>query len=213
MTKAPSLNAKSLEGYYHVCAFFDSREQEQSVLGPFFREGIERGEKSVHIVDPGLIEDHLVFLQRHGIDTDHCTQCGQLTVLSWNDAYLKDGLFDQDRMLTAIDEVIAAGVADGYPRMRIMGNMAWTLKGNPGTEEVLEFESRVNEVLARTGQLAVCVYDTAKISGALMMDILRSHPLTLIGSVLHENPFYVPPQVLVEQLRERRSHFAGALRG
>lgn len=212
MSEVPVLSGKRLEGYFHVCAFFDSRDQEQAVLGPFFREGIERGEKAVHIIDPQLVEDHLDFLRRHGIDTEHCHQCGQLSVLTWDDAYLKDGLFNQDRMLAAVDAVIAAGVADGYPRMRIMGNMAWTLKGNPGTEQVLEFESRVNDVLSRTGQLAVCVYDTSKISGALMIDILRSHPLTLIGNVVHENPFYVPPAELVAQLAARRHQFAGALR-
>jgi hypothetical protein len=88
--------------------------------------------------------------------------------------------------------------------VRIMGNMGWTLKGSPGTDEVIEFESRVNEVLSRTKQLAICVYDMSKISGALMMDILRSHPLTLIGSVIHENPFYTPAKQLVEELRARR---------
>lgn len=112
-------------------------------------------------------------------------------------------------MLGAINAVIAAGKESGYQRMRIMGNMGWTLKGNPGTEQVLEFESRVNEVLTESRQLAVCVYDSSQMSGAMMMDILRSHPLTLIGNVLHQNPFYVPPARLVQELRQRRENNAG----
>lgn len=207
---AVSLAGQPIRDYYHVCAFFDSREQEYSVLGPFFKEGLERGEKSVHIVDPALIADHLERLKAAGIDTDGCRQCGQLDVLSWDDAYLAGGSFDQDRMLGAINGVIAAGRESGYPRMRIMGNMGWTLKGNPGTEQVLEFESRVNDVLTESRQLAVCVYDSSSMSGALMMDILRSHPLTLVGSVLHQNPFYVPPRQLAQELRERRIKKAAA---
>ncbi len=211
-TASASLAGKPLGDYYHVCAFFDSRDDEYAVLGPFFKEGLDRGEKSVHIVDPALIPDHLKRLEAAGIETDRCQQCGQLDVLSWDDAYLSDGTFEQDRMLGAINSVIAAGQQGGFPKMRIMGNMGWTLKGNPGTEQVLEFESRVNEVLTESRQLAVCVYDSSRISGALMMDILRSHPVTLIGNVLHQNPFYVPPAKLLLELRERREKQSAAAR-
>lgn len=211
-TVPPSLAGQQVD-YYHVCAFFDSRDDEYSVLAPFFKEGLERGEKCVHIVDPALIGDHLERLRGHGVDVDACCSRGQLDVLSWDDAYLDGGIFDQERMLGAIDAVIAAGRESGYPRMRIMGNMGWTLRGNPGTEQVLEFEARVNDVLTESRQLAVCVYDSSQMSGAMMMDILRSHPLTLVGKVLHRNPFYVPPRQLSEELRDRREKNTSAARG
>ena len=38
----------------HICAFFNSPDEEYRVLTPFIREGIERGEKAFHIVDPRL---------------------------------------------------------------------------------------------------------------------------------------------------------------
>jgi hypothetical protein len=198
------LAGKDISHYNHICAFFDSRKEEYEALAPFFKDGLENGEKTIHIVDPALIQDHLRHLHGHGIDTDGCQACGKLEVLSWDDAYLSDGTFNQDRMVGAIDAVIAAGREAGYEKMRIMGNMGWTLKGCPGTDEVIEFESRVNEVLSRTRQLAICVYDMSKLSGALMMDILRCHPLTLIGNVIHENPFYTPAEELVKELRARR---------
>lgn len=201
----PSLAGKKLTDYYHVCAFFDSRDDEYRVLAPFFAEGIGWGEKVLHIVDPALMSDHVAQLHHHGIDTDTCQRCGQLEVLSWDDVYLAEGKFDADRMIDAIDGALQAGKDAGYPRMRIMGNMGWTLKGRPGTEQVIEFESRVNDVLSRRGQLAVCVYDTSEMSGAMMMDILRTHPLTLVGNIVHENPFYVPAEQLLDELRSRRA--------
>lgn len=200
-TREPSLAGKNLTGYHHICAFFDSRTEEYAVLGPFFKEGLEWGEKSVHIVDPQLLEDHAARLNQCGIDTAHCQSCGQLDMLTWDDAYLSDGTFDQERMLNALESVMAAGREAGFPKMRIMGNMNWIFKGHPGTEQLLDFESRVNDTLARNGQLAVCVYDAAKLSGAMMMGILRSHPLTLVGDVIHENPFYTPPKDLLTEIR------------
>ncbi len=35
------------------------------------------------------------------------------------------------------------------------------------------------------------------------MDILRTHPVALIGGVLQENPFFTPPDQFLRQLRER----------
>ncbi len=35
------------------------------------------------------------------------------------------------------------------------------------------------------------------------MDILRTHPMAIIGGVLRENPFFVPPDELLAELRQR----------
>lgn len=36
------------------------------------------------------------------------------------------------------------------------------------------------------------------------MDILRTHPMVIIGGILQENQFFVPPDELLQELRERR---------
>jgi len=53
----------------HICALFYTGEQEHRVLLPFIKEGLERGEKAFHIVDPDLRDQHLASLQAAGIDT------------------------------------------------------------------------------------------------------------------------------------------------
>jgi hypothetical protein len=32
---------------------------------------------------------------------------------------------------------------------------------------------------------------------------MRTHPMIIIGGVLQENPFFVPPDVFLQELRER----------
>jgi hypothetical protein len=36
------------------------------------------------------------------------------------------------------------------------------------------------------------------------MDILRTHPMMIIGGLLHENPFFVPPDQFLAELRARQ---------
>ena len=35
------------------------------------------------------------------------------------------------------------------------------------------------------------------------MDILRTHPMVVIGGLLQENPFYVPPDEFLRELNAR----------
>jgi hypothetical protein len=37
---------------------------------------------------------------------------------------------------------------------------------------------------------------------------MRTHPVVLIGGILHENPYYVPPDVFLRERRERRTQRA-----
>lgn len=192
-----------LERYFHVCAFFDSRDQEYAVLGSYYREGLDAGEKCLHIVAPDLCDDHRARLERIGIDVCGCERAGQLDIVTPAQTYLDGGEFSPDKMLVKVDAVIAAAREHGFPRTRIMGNMSWAQAKVPGSERLIEYETRVNEVLARTRQPAICVYDAAQLTGAMMLDILRCHPLTLVNGVVQENPFFTPPELFLEELRAR----------
>ncbi len=198
-----SLAGTPLE-YFHVCAFFNSKEEEYEVLVPFFKEALDQGEKNMHIVDAAFADEHKSRLTSNGMDAHSCEACGQLEVVSWRDAYLdENGVFDKDRMLAAVDHLTGTGRDAGYSRLRIMGNMDWVFNGVPGSDKLIEYEAQVNEVLERNRQPAVCVYDIANLSGGMMMDLLRTHPLTLIGGVVQENPFYTPAAQMLEELRAR----------
>ena len=36
-----------------------------------------------------------------------------------------------------------------------------------------------------------------------MVDVMRTHPLVVIGDILQENPFFVPPDEFLRELRQR----------
>lgn len=208
--RVPSLAGTTLDPYYHVCAFFGSREDEYRVLAPFYKETLDWGEKLLHVVDDRLVADHEARLEQQGIDVCGCSASGQFQVYTWAQTYLRDGAFDQQKMLEAVKGVIEEARQAGYPRTRIMGNMNWALDGAPGSETLIEYEVRVNEILAHERQPAVCVYDLGRLTGALMMDILRAHPLTLVNGVVHRNVFFTPPEQMLAELRQRNQPLASS---
>jgi len=133
----------------HVCAFFHSPDEEYRVLLPFIKEGFESGEKAFHIVDPKLREHHLQRLASAGIDVAAAQQSGQFELRNWADAYLRDGHFDQNRMLALIQEVLEGGRQQGFALTRLVAHMEWALEYRPGVDDLVEYETRLNFILPR----------------------------------------------------------------
>ena len=133
----------------HVCAFFHTRDEEYRVLMPFIQEGFEHGDRAFHIVDPNHRTDHVDRLRGAGIETGPAETQGQLTVIAWEDAYLRGGHFDQNAMLALIEEVLTAGKELGFPLTRLVANMEWALEDRPGVEDIVEYETRLNYVLPK----------------------------------------------------------------
>lgn len=133
----------------HVCAFFHTPDEEYRVLLPFIKEGLERGEKAFHIVDPKQRAEHQRRLGSAGIDVAAAEQRGQFELRNWADAYLRDGHFDQDRMLTLIQEVLDRGSRQGFALTRLIAHMEWALEDRPGVDDLVEYETRLNYILPR----------------------------------------------------------------
>ena len=188
----------------HICAFFNSVDEEHRVLRSFIKDGFDRGDKAFHLVDPDLCEDHLRRLAGAGIDVGQAMGTGQLELRRWQDAQLRGDRFDQDAMLALIEEVLQSGAAAGYPLTRFVAHMEWALLDKPGVDDLVEFETRVNYVLPKYDDPVICTYDLSKFGASVVMDIMRTHPVVIIGEVLQENPFFVPPDEFLLEIRERR---------
>lgn len=207
-TRRVNLAGRDIGCSCHACAFFNSDDQFYKVLLPFIREGFDAGDRAVHIVDPAKRQRHLETLEAAGIDAAHSQDTRQLEVRRWEEAYLREGHFDQDAMLALIQEVLEDGRRQGFPMTRLVANMAWALEDRPGVNDIIEYESRLNYVLPQYDDTVVCTYDLSKFSAGVVMDILRTHPMVIVGEVMQENPFYTPPDVLLPELASRRQERA-----
>ncbi|MGB9644515.1 MAG: MEDS domain-containing protein [Stellaceae bacterium] len=174
------------------------------MLRSFIKEGFDRGDKAFHIVDPERQGEHLKRLAEAGIDAEQAIGTGQLELRRWQDAYLRGDRFDQDAMLALLEQVIQSGAASGYPLTRLVAHMEWALLGKPGVDDLVEYETRLNYVLPKYDDPVICTYDLSKFGASVVMDIMRTHPVVIIGEVLQENPFFVPPDQFLLEIRERR---------
>jgi hypothetical protein len=189
----------------HVCAFFNSDDEEYRVLLPFIKEGFERGDKAVHVVAANKRLEHVRRLATAGIDFTAAQLSGQLELLTNTETYLRDGHFDQHRMLEVFEQLASGNAKGRFPLSRIICHMDWAADGQAHLDLLVEFESRVNEVWHRHDDAVICVYDLARFGGATVIDMVRTHPMIIIGGILQHNPFFVPPEEFLREFRGRRA--------
>jgi hypothetical protein len=79
----------------------------------------------------------------------------------------------------------------------------WTPSDKPGVDDLWEYETRINYVLPKYDDQVICTYVLPKFSASVVMDIMRTLPAVIIGGVLEENPFFVPLDQFLLELRER----------
>jgi MEDS: MEthanogen/methylotroph, DcmR Sensory domain len=203
--RSPKVAGSLLGQQRHVCAFFNSMDEQHRVLRSFIVDGFDQGDKAFHLVDPERREEHLRRLGEAGINLQEAMGTGQLEVRSWQDGPLEGGRFDQDAWLASFEQVLRSGPAAGYRQTRFLAHMEWALVDLPGVEDLIEFETQVNHVVPKYPDTVICAYDLAKFGANVVMDALRTHPVVIIGGLLQENPFFVPPDQFLLEIRERRA--------
>ncbi len=120
----------TLGRHYHICAFFNTIDEEHRVLGSFFKDGFDHGEKAIHIVESENREEYLKGFTEAGINVQEVMETGRLEVVPWTDMYVRDHRFDQDAMLAAVESLIQSGAAAGYARpgpIRSACGVRWAL--------------------------------------------------------------------------------------
>jgi hypothetical protein len=102
-----------------------------------------------------------------------------------------------------IDHLLIAAREAGYRRTRLLGDMDWALENQIRDGDLIALEARLNEVYSRHEVWVICAYDLTRFSGSVVLDVMRTHPVAMIGGVLQHNPFYIPPAQMLKELGDR----------
>lgn len=188
----------------HVCAFFDSRDEQYNVILPYIEEGLDRKEKVINILERACHHEHCERLSNAGIAIEHKSVSKQLNILASEDTYLKGGSFETEKMLRLLEDALIESQTEGYKSVRACGEMVWALKNVPGTDDLIEYEARLNLLTPKYSCSLVCMYDINRFSGRVLTDVLATHSYVIMNGKIYENPYYIEPLEFLPTLQRRR---------
>lgn len=188
----------------HYCGIYRTDEDHRALIVDFIRQGVAKGEKIFYIVNVHTAAQLRALLEQSGVDVEALLAKNQLVILTAKEAYLKEGQFDPDKMIAMLREETNKALAEGYPALRVTGEMTWALAGEQGSERLVEYESLLNTFFPDSKCYAVCQYDQRRFDAEMLLDILHTHPKVLFGREGFDNSrmYYVPPHLFLERDRQ-----------
>jgi PAS domain S-box-containing protein len=194
----PLLTAlEQLAPHDHLCSIYESPEEHFAVAIPFIRIGLNRGEKCIYIADDGTEAVVRDAMNAEGIDVERAIATHSLVLERKETAYLRHGSFDPEWMFTFWADATAEAMSQGFSALRATGETEWVLRGAPGLERWIEYESRLTHILAHHNCFALCQYNRQLFSPELILDVIRTHPTVIYRGVVCRNMYHVPPDELL----------------
>lgn len=191
-TILPSISSMTTGDHY--CGIYRTDEDHRAIIIDFIRDGVRKHEKMFYIVNIQTAAQLKATFESANINVDELVARGQLVIVTAKEAYLKHGQFDPDKMITLLGEETNRALDEGYTALRATGEMTWALAGEPGSERLVEYESRLNEFFPDSKCYAVCQYDRRRFDAEMLLDILQTHPKVLFGRDGFDNSemYFVP---------------------
>lgn len=187
----------------HICGFFDSVDQQYEIILPYLKEGLANKEEVLNILESTSYDEHCERLAGVGVPVKEKLETGQLKVLGSDETYLRGGVFAAETMYNLVEEALINARKAGYDSIRATSEMVWALKNLPGTDELIEYEARLNLLVPRHSCSLICMYDVNRFSGRAFADILATHPYVIMNGRIHKNPHYIEPFMFLPTLLRR----------
>ena len=188
----------------HVAHFFRGEEERWSVLAPYIRAGLESDE-CVVVTEASASTTITGHLKESGVDVDAALASGQL-LISDGGSQVEEMSSMFDDVISKFDDVISKARSAGREVIRIAGDMTWALAKMPTAEKLLEWEAFYDaHVGKRANFIALCQYDHTRFGGSVIMCALQTHPLSIIGNIVQENPFYRDPEEVLRELSQAKA--------
>jgi hypothetical protein len=103
----------------HICCFYSGSEDRDRILLSYLSAGVQNGDKCLCLVDDADPD-----VLRRSVERRVVPGPEQLVIERAEPAYLRDGSFSTDRMMTRLDERVRAAVTtENFPAVRAAGVM------------------------------------------------------------------------------------------
>ena len=175
----------------HICSLYDTEEEQLATAAAYLADGIWHGEQGLYIgANRDAVRRFRAALDATGLDAAALAGRGALIELTHEDAYLVDGHFSYERMLTTLNEAVEQAVGDGFSGWRGCGEMSWLLAGAPGSEQVFEYEAALHQFFSSRRACGLCQYNRKLLPARLIDMALATHSTAVIAGRQRFNPFF-----------------------
>jgi signal transduction histidine kinase len=158
----------------HFCNFYATKTDLVEMLVPYFKTGLENREFCVWVVSEPVTEAEAWSALRGAVpELDEYLAAGSIEILHAREWYLKDGIFDMERVTRAWNDKLSRALDRGYEGMRVSGNTAWLERKD--WSSFCHYEKVINDNVVDQNTTVLCTYPMTTSGAADLLDVISTH--------------------------------------
>ena len=197
----------------HICQLYSKVTEIPGVTARLMRVGLSLSEKCLFAAAPAQINELREELQKLQVDVGGLIETGQLVLYGEREVFLANGnRFDPYFLLSSHKTFIAQALREGWQAVRISIDMTWLTRNIATPEQILKYEAASDAVFTFQNApiIALMHYDYGKLQPNLVVEMLKLHPISVVGKYIRRNPYYLnSEQYMLKILRINREREKG----
>lgn len=178
----------------HICQLYSKVTETPSVTARLMKVGLLHSEKCLFAAATPQVKELREELRKLQLDVDALLASGQLMLYEEREPFLSGGKrFDPYFLLSLHQTFIAQALREGWLAVRISIDMTWLTKDVATPEQILKYEAASDAVFTFQNApiIALMHYDHGKLLPSLIVEMLKLHPISVVGKYIRRNPFYL----------------------
>jgi hypothetical protein len=193
----------------HICQLYSKVAEIPGVTARLMNVGLSLSEKCLFAAAPVQIKEFREELLKLHVNVDELIESGQLSLFDEREVFLASGgkRFDPYFLLSSHQTFIAQALREGWRAVRISIDMTWLTKDIAVPEQILKYEAASDAVFTFQNApiIALMHYDHSKLLPTLVVELLKLHPISVVGKYIKRNPYYLnSEQYMLKILRHNR---------
>ena len=194
----------------HICQLYNKTGEMVNVAASLIQTGLANNEKCFYAGQPDVVGEVRATCEALDVDIDSAVERGQLLLIDKREEFYQNKRFDPYFVLSHHQSFIARALKEGWSAARGALDMSWITEGQATPSQVLKYEAASDAVFTFQNSPVVIIvqYNYAKLAGEIVVELLKLHPLAVVGKYIKRNPYYVDSEEyflrIVKIDRERR---------
>ena len=178
----------------HLCLIHRDAADRLSSSVSFIADGLERGERCIWVRDEDSAADVRDALRQGGVDVEEVSSRGAFAVLAATETYLRSGAFHPEDAVAFHAQEADRALGAGFRGLRFTSDMAWALRHDVGGDRLESYEMLLNRFFRGSCASGMCQYGLHGSPAEVIREVLRTHPIVVVGEQVCPNPHYLPPE-------------------
>ena len=160
----------------HVCQFYNGKDDLVKMLVPYFKQGLERNEACVWLVDDLTIEEARNALAEAVPDLERFMDIGQMQIRHYTEFYTNtNGTVKPAAQLSEDFAAMGSTVrANGFEGLRASGSVSW-VNDAQSMSQFMDYETKVNLAIQNSRIMAVCTYPAQAAAMCQCRELIHNH--------------------------------------